>query len=163
MNLVAQQHVFNTKYKPQVSALGTSGLNATDAANLAHNIGLSAGFHVGIPIYDGKQRKLNERQNAVLLTNLQTYRNNTALLQQNNMRNARQQISQFQQTISLLDEQIKRQELLLDIIKDKVARGQVTVMDYVNALQDYAITQKNKALAATNILLYTNQYNYYNW
>jgi hypothetical protein len=36
-------------------------------------------------------------------------------------------------------------------------------MDYVNALQDYAITQKSKALAVTNVLLYTNLYNYYNW
>jgi len=85
------------------------------------------------------------------------------LIQQNNLRNAKQQIVQWQQTIGLLNLQIQKQELLLDIIKDKVIKGQVTVMDYINALQDYAITQKNKALAATNVLLYTNQYNYYNW
>ena len=68
----------------------------------------------------------------------------------------------FQHVESVAQIRIK-QELLLDIIKDKVARGQVTVMDYINALQDYAVTQKNKALAVTNVLLYTNLYNYYNW
>ena len=57
----------------------------------------------------------------------------------------------------------QKQELLLDIIKDKVIKGQVTVMDYINALQEYAVLQKNKALAETNLLLYINQYNYYNW
>ena len=163
MNLVAQQNVFNTKYKPQVSALVSSGINAADISNIPRNVGLSAGFHLGIPIYDGKQKKLNERQNSVLLTNLQVYRNNYFLLQQNNLRNSRLQITQWQQTITLLQNQINKQNLLLDIIKDKVIRGQVTVMDYINALQDYALTQKNKALAASNVLLYTNQYNYYNW
>ncbi len=163
LNLVAAQNVFNTKYKTQVSALVSSGINAADIANLPHNVGLSAGLHVAIPIYDGKQKKLNDRQHNVLLANLQAYRNNVVLIQQNNLRNAKQQIVQWQQTIGLLNLQIQKQELLLDIIKDKVIKGQVTVMDYINALQDYAITQKNKALAATNVLLYTNQFNYYNW
>lgn len=163
LSLVAQQNVFNIKYKTQVSAIASSGINAVDITNLPHNVGLSAGLHVAVPIYDGKQKKMNERQNNVLLTNLQAYRNNAALLQQNNIRNAKQQIVQWQQTIELLDLQIKKQELLLDIIKDKVIKGQVTVMDYINALQDYAVTQKTKAFAETNVLLYTNQYNYYNW
>ncbi|MEO7490128.1 MAG: TolC family protein, partial [Ferruginibacter sp.] len=163
LSLVAQQNVFNMKYKTQVSAMGSTGIYSSDISNLSRNAGLSAGVHLLVPIYDGKQKKLNERQNSVLLTNLQAYRNNAALLQQNNLRNAKQQIIQWQQTLTLLDQQIQKQELLLDIIKDKVIKGQVSVMDYINALQDYAVTQKNKALATTNVLLYTNQYNYYNW
>ena len=163
LNLVAQQNVFNIKYKTQVSAIASSGINAVDITNVPHNVGLSAGLHVAVPIYDGKQKKMNERQNNVLLRNLQAYRNNTALLQQNNIRNAKQQIMQWQQTIDLLDQQIKKQELLLDILKDKVIKGQVTVMDYINALQDYIVTEKTRALAETNVLLYNNQYNYYNW
>ena len=163
LNLVAQQNVFNIKYKTQVSAIASSGINAVDITNVPHNVGLSAGLHVAVPIYDGKQKKMNERQNNVLLTNLQAYRNNTALLQQNNIRNAKQQIVQWLQTIDLLDQQIKKQELLLEILKDKIIKGQVTVMDYINALQDYIVTQKTRALAETNVLLYNNQYNYYNW
>jgi uncharacterized membrane protein len=79
------------------------------------------------------------------------------------LRNAKQQIEQWRQTIEMAKEPIQKQELLLDIIKDKVISGQVTVMDYINALQEYAVLQKNKALAETNLLLYINQYNYYNW
>jgi outer membrane protein TolC len=163
LNLVAQQNVFNVKYKTQVSALASSGINAIDITNLSRNVGLSAGLHVAIPIYDGKQKQSNERQNVVLLTNLQAYRNNAALLQQNNIRNAKQQIIQWQQTIELLDQQIKKQELLLDMIKDKVIKGNVTVMEYINAVQNYIVSQKDRALAYTNVLLYTNQYNYFNW
>ena len=163
LNLVAQQNVFNLKYKTQVSAMASSGINAVDISSLPHNVGLSAGLHVAIPIYDGKQKQLNERQNMVLLTNLQGYRNNAALVQQNNIRNTKQQMAQWQQTILLLDQQIKKQELLQDMIKGKVVNGQVSVMDYINALQDYIVAQKNRAIAETNYLLYINQYNYYNW
>ncbi len=163
LNLVAQQNVFNSKYQPQVSLLGSTGINAADIRNVPHNVGLSAGVHLSIPISDGRQRKLYERQNKVLLTNQQAYLNSAGLLRQNNLRNATQQIEQWKQTIAMAIEPIQKQELLLDIIKDKVIKGQVTVMDYINALQEYAVLQKNKAIAETNLLLYINQYNYYNW
>ena len=163
LKLVVDQNVSNSKYKPQVSLTGSSGFNATDIRNIHRNIGISAAVHVGIPIYDGKQRKLVESQNAILLKNLQAYRDNAARLIQNNLRGAMLQIQQWKQTIDLLDQQIKKQELLLEIIREKVIKGQVTVMDYINALQDYAVSQKNLAIAKTNVMLYTNQYNYYNW
>ncbi|HQS51464.1 MAG TPA: TolC family protein, partial [Daejeonella sp.] len=145
------------------SLLGSTGINAADIRNVPHNVGLAAGVHLSIPISDGRQRKLYERQNKVLLTNQQAYLNSAGLLRQNNLRNATQQIEQWKQTIAMAIEPIQKQELLLDIIKDKVIKGQVTVMDYINALQEYAVLQKNKAIAETNLLLYINQYNYYNW
>ena len=163
LNLATQENVFNSKYKPQVSLLGSTGINAADIRNVPHNIGLAAGVHVSIPISDGNQRKLYHRQNAVLLSNQRIYLDNATLLRQNNLCNAKQQIEQWRQTIEMAKEPIQKQELLLDIIKDKVIKGQVTVMDYINALQEYAVLQKNKALAETNLLLYINQYNYYNW
>ena len=162
LNIVAQQNVFENKYKTQVSIMGSTGINATEIANIPHNIGLSAGIHVGVPIRDGNQRKLYRKQNQILINNQKIYRDNTALLLKNNLRNAKQQIVQWQQTISMAIEPIEKQELLLDIIKDKVIKGQVTVMDYINALQEYALLQKNKAIAETNLLLYINLYNYYN-
>jgi Outer membrane efflux protein len=163
LNLVAQQNVFNNKYKTQVNVLGSTGINATDIRNVPHNIGLSAGVHVSIPIGDGQQKKIYQKQNSILQANQQNYYNNAVMLQQNNLRNAKQQIEQWKQTIEMAKDPIQKQELLLEIIKDKVIQGQVTVMDYINALQDYALMQKNKAIAETNLLLYINLYNYYNW
>ena len=162
LNLVAQKNVFDSRYRPQVSLIGTTGINATEISNIPHNIGMSAAVHVAIPLRDGNQRKLNKRQNAVLLANQQIYRDNAALVRTNNLRNAKQQIDQWGETITLAQEPIRKQELLLEIIKDKVIKGQVTVMDYINALHDYAVMQKNKAIAESSLLLYINLYNYYN-
>lgn len=162
LNLIAQQNVFNNKYRPQFSLIGSTGINATDISNVPHNVGMSAAFHVGIPISDGKQRKLDDRSTAILLKNQSLYKDNAALLLQNNLRNAKQQIDQWKETVKINDGLIEKQELLLDIIKDKVVKGQVTVMDYINALQDYNVMLKNRAIAETNVYLYINQYNYYN-
>ena len=162
LNIIADQNVFNNKYHAQLAVSGSGGVNATDITNAYRNVGVSAAVHLGIPISDGHQRKLNDRSVALLLQNQTYYRDNAALLLENNLRNAKQQISQWQETVVNDDQLIQKQELLLDIIKDKVVQGQVTVMDYVNALQDYNVMQKNKAVAQTNILLYINLYNYYN-
>ena len=162
LNLVAQQNIFDSRYRPQVSLIGTTGINATEVTNIPHNIGVSAAVHVAIPLRDGNQRRLNKRQNAVLLANRQLYRDNDALVRTNNLRNAKQQIEQWRETIALAQEPIRKQELLLEIIKDKVIKGLVTVMDYINSLHDYAVMQKNKAIAESSLLLYLNLYNYYN-
>jgi outer membrane protein TolC len=163
LNLISQQHVNNNKYLPQVNLLGSTGINASDIRRIPHNVGLSAGVHVAIPISDGHQRKIYQKQNDILLANQQILMENAAMLQQNNLRNAKQQIDQWNRTIEMGKEPIQKQELLLEIIKEKVIKGQVTVMDYINALQQYALLQKNQAIAETNVLLYINQYNYYNW
>ena len=162
LNLVAQQNIFDSRYRPQVSLIGTTGINATEVTNIPHNIGVSGAVHVAIPLRDGNQRRLNKRQNAVLLANRQLYRDNDALVRTNNLRNAKQQIEQWRETIALAQEPIRKQELLLEIIKDKVIKGLVTVMDYINSLHDYAVMQKNKAIAESSLLLYLNLYNYYN-
>ena len=98
-NIIAQQNVSENKYRTQVSLMGSTGLNATEVTNIPHNIGLSAGIHVAVPIQDGNQKKLIRRQNAVLINNQKYYRDNAALLLKNNLRNAKQQIEQWQQTI----------------------------------------------------------------
>ena len=162
LNLIADQNVFNNKYRPQVSVIGSGGVNSTLLANIYRNVGVSAAVHVAVPINDGHQRKMNDRSTNILLNNQKLYRDNAALVLQNNLNNAKQQIQQWTETVANDEALIKRQELLLDIIKDKVVQGQVTVMDYINALQDYNVMQKNRAVAQTNILLYISLYNYYN-
>ncbi|MBS1756252.1 MAG: TolC family protein [Bacteroidetes bacterium] len=162
LNLIAQQNVFNNKYKPQVSILGSGGINATNLTNAYRNVGVSAAVHVAIPISDGRQRKFNNQTTSILINNQKLYRDNASLLLESNLRNAKQQIEQWKASSIANSELIQKQQLLLDIIKDKVVSGQVTVMDYINALQEYSVMQKNKAIAETNILLYIILYNYYN-
>lgn len=163
LNLTAQEKVFDTRYRPQVSFLGSTGINGSDLNNLYRNVGLSAGIHLSVPISDGHQRRLFHEQNKILIENQQIFFDNASALLQNNLRDAKIRIEQSRQTIEMLKDPIERQELLINMIRDKVVKGQVSVLEFVNALQEYATLQKNKALAETNLLLSINQFNYYNW
>ncbi len=162
-SIIAQQQVFNIKYRPQLSAFGNTGINAADASNIPHNIGISAGLHLLIPLYDGGQKKIVELQNKLLLDNLKEYQNQNMLLTGNNLNALQQQIVLTEQSINLINSQLSSQETLLQIIKDKVVTGQVSVTDYLKAIQDYAVSSQNKVQAQTNLWLLINQYNYINW
>ncbi len=162
-NITTQKLVFNTKYRPSLAAYGNTGFNSASAAHLPHSFGLSAGLHLNIPIYDGGQKKIVEKQTQLQLDNLKQYRAFTTIQLKNNLASLQKQIELTAQAITLLNAQLSAQETLLQIIKDKVVTGQISVTDYKNALQDYAISNQNKLQAQTNLWLLINQFNYINW
>jgi outer membrane protein TolC len=162
-NIISQQLIFNTKYRPTLAAYGNTGLNAINTSTLPHSFGLSAGLHLNIPIYDGGQKRIVEKQSQLELENLKQYHGLTTIQLQNNLATLSKEINLTTQTIALLNAQLSTQETLLQIIKDKVVIGQVSVTDYKNALQDYALSNQNKIQAQTNLWLLINQYNYINW
>lgn len=161
--IVADENIFNLKYRPQLNAFGNAGINSSSAAHIPHDIGFSAGLHVDIPLYDGGQRKLVEQQNKILRNNLKLCQQQNSILIKNNLASLDQQISLTEKSIRLLDVKLSSQETLLQIIRDKVITGQVSVTDYLNALQDYAATSQLKIQDRASLLLLINQYNYENW
>lgn len=162
-NLMAQQAVFNTRFKPQLLAFGNAGYLSSNIKTLPYNMGFSAGLHLSIPLYDGHQKNIGESQNQLLLENMQQYRNQNAIEVQNNLAALQQQINFTQQSVSLLDAQLSAQETLLQIIKEKVVSGQISVTDYLSAVQNYAGANQNKIQTQTSLWLLINQYNYVNW
>lgn len=158
-----QEQLFNTKYKPQLDAFGNTGISAADAARIPHNVGISAGLHLGIALYDGGQRKTFAQQNKLLQENLNLYRNQNSIFMQNNLASIQEQIDLTQRSIPIIDSQLAAQEILLEIIKDKVVTGQISVTDYLIAVQEYATSNQNKIEAQTNLWFLINQYNGLNW
>ena len=158
-----QQIAINTKYKPQLVAFGNTGLNAIEVNNIAHKIGISAGLHLSIPLYDGGQKKILEQQNKILIDNLYQFKNQNQTAINNNLATLNQQIDLTKKSIDMINSQLLDQETLLQIIKNKVVIGQISVTDYLNAIQDYATANQNKIYAQTNLWLLINQFNYINW
>lgn len=163
LDLALQQQVTNTKYKPQVLVFGNTGLNAIDAQNIPHNIGLSAGIHLSVPIYDGHQKKIIDQQYKYTLQSLDYFRSDKIIQQKNKLNALLQQIQSAKLSISFIDKQLEQQNELLLLIKDKVASGQISVTDYLNAIKDFALANQNKIQAQTQLWQFINQYNYINW
>ncbi|MGV8812614.1 MAG: TolC family protein [Gelidibacter sp.] len=163
LQLLANQNVFESRYKPQVSAYANTGLNASEIPNIYRKIGASAGIRLTIPIYDGNQRKYNAQQSLLKEESLAFYKENSKIQMKNNLESIRQQINQNEITLLLLEKQLKKQENILEIYKGKLVQGQVSIVDYLTVIQNYKLNVYTKLQMQTNRWLLLSQYNYINW
>ncbi len=163
LQVLADQQVFNNQYKPQLTVYGNTGLNAVELNNIEHRIGASAGLRLVIPIYDGKQRKLNEMQNNFKKQSLEFYRKNSQIQMENNLESIKQQIVALDENMELMDNQLQKQKNILEIYKGKLVQGQVSIVDYLNVVQNYKQNVSAKLQMQTNHWLLQNQYNFINW
>lgn len=163
LQLVAEQQVFENKYKPQLSAYGNTGLNAVDASRIPHNIGFSAGVKLSVPIYDGGQKKIKQLQNELKLENLQYQKKNDQIKKQNTLQSLQKQMASIQTGLQLINNQLKKQEHILEIYKGKMVQGQVSIIDYLKVVENYKMNEETKLQMKINLWLLENEYNATNW
>lgn len=163
LQMVANQRVFENQYKPQITAYANSGLNAVEIPNIYRRFGASAGLRLTIPIYDGKQRKYNAQQRVLKVENLGFYKENAKVQQDNNLHTIEQQIQALVDNMILLDKQLEKQKNILEIYKGKLVQGQISIVDYLNVIQNYKLNAYTKLQMQTNHWLLKSQYNFINW
>jgi len=163
LQIIADQQVFNNQYKPQVSVYANTGLNAVELQNIEHRIGASAGLRLTVPIYDGGQRKFSELQNNFKKESLEYYRENSKIKMINELESVKQQIRGLEETMQLMDDQLQKQKNILEIYKGKLVQGQVSIVDYLNVIQNYKQNVYAKLQMQTNHWLLQSQYNFINW
>ncbi len=163
LQIVANQRVFENQYKPQVTAYANTGLNAIESPNIYRKFGASIGLRLTIPIYDGKQRKYNVQQSVLKVENLKFYKGNAKVQLNNNLQTIEQQIQALDKNMMLLDKQLEKQQYILEIYKGKLVEGQISIVDYLNVLQNYKLNAYTKLQMQTNHWLLKSQYNFINW
>ncbi|TLP70701.1 TolC family protein [Maribacter sp. ACAM166] len=163
LQVEADQKVFENRYLPQLSLYGNTGVNAVELTNINRRIGLSAGLRFTVPIYDGKQRKYNVQQNELKKESLKFYKENTEIQLENNLITIQQQMTALEENKILIEEQLQKQQNVLEIYKSKLVQGQVSIVDYLNIIQTYKLNVQTKLQMQTNHWLLQNQYNFINW
>lgn len=163
LQLVADEKVFENKYKPSLTAYGNTGLNAVEASRIPHNVGFSAGVKLSVPIYDGGQRKIKQLQNKLKLENLEYQKKNDRIKKQNTLQSLQKQMASIKTGIQLINNQLKKQEHILEIYKGKMVQGQVSIIDYLKVVQNYKMDMETKLQMKINLWLLENEYNATNW
>ena len=163
LQVEADRQVFNNRYKPKISAYVDGGLNAIQIPNIYHKIGASVGLQFNLPIYDGHQKWINEQKSRFRQENLLHSLQKEKKVKEVNLRSLLDQIGAQDDNLALMRQQLKRQEALRDIYKEKLFKGQVSVIDYLNVIQNYRTAESVGIQMQTNLWLLRNQYNYINW
>src|SRR5690606_22118755 len=116
-----------------------------------------------IPIYDGEQKKYNALQSQLKYEGLEEYKKNSKIQLENNLKNILVQMKSLKENLQLLVSQLENQQKILEIYKEKLVYGQVSVIDYLNVIQNYKLRVYTKLQMQTNLWLLHNQYNFVNW
>jgi hypothetical protein len=160
--LIAQQKIFELRYKPQWNVFADGGINAANISTLPRRFGVTAGISYTKTLFDGRQKQINQRRTAALLKTSQAYKEN--FLNQNTVRknNLFEQIKAIDARIRLTETQVQEYDKLLGYYKQELIKGQISVINYINTLKSAIALEKDFITMQANRQLLINTYNYWN-
>jgi outer membrane protein TolC len=152
--------LIDLNYRPKLNAFADAGFMAILPENIPHNFGTSIGLNFSMPIYDGKQRKLQVDK--------------TSLAENSRLDNQAFYTSQYKQQINQLTEQLKltedliiriqnqlaEQEKLITLYKIEIGKGLVRFLDFLTTVNNYTQTKNTLTVSEMNRLQIINQMNY---
>jgi outer membrane protein TolC len=149
-------------YKPKVNLYADAGHVSTFELDPYKNFGTSFGINISVPIYDGKQKKLQHDKNAIAQKTISNYQTYFKSQYQQQIAQLMQQLQATEQLITETTTQIKYIETLIDANRKLLATGDARIPDYILAITNYITTKNSITQNNINKLQIINQLNYWN-
>jgi hypothetical protein len=163
VSLVSGQKGFETKYAPQLSWFGNSGLNGPYFPTLGNRFGLSAGLTFTWNILDGHQKEITRRKTNALLQSISFYKTNFQTQQSLRKVQILEELKSYDRRLKNSQQQLSDYESLLASYRKQVIQAQLSVIDFINVLKNRTTVQRDFLMLETNRQLLINAYNYWNW
>jgi outer membrane protein TolC len=160
---INQQRIFETKYRPQFEIFFNAGLNAVELKNIQRKFGFSAGLNFSYPIFDGNQKDITRQQR---LLNQKTINENKEYflnIIENQRRNSDSRITTLENNLKNFKEQIKEYGTIIEIEKNQLQHGNITMIEYLTLLKNFIEIRKNLIITEINYQIEINNHNYWNW
>lgn len=162
-NVVAIQKAFETKYQPQLSFFGNTGLNGTHWNVLPRRFGLSAGLNLTWNILDGRQKDITRRKTDIQLQTIAFNKSNFQLQTDLRKKQVLDELNSYQGRLANQQRQLRDYQSLLHSYGTQVIQAQLSVIDFINVLKSRTTAQRDLLQLETNRNLLINAYNYWNW
>lgn len=162
LKMINNKTLVDLNYKPKFNLFADAGFNSTLLYRAYNNFGTSFGISAIVPIYDGKQRKLQYSKIAIAERTRRNYQ--SFFISQYNQQIAQlaQQLKTTNDLINDINYQLKYSESLITVNGKLLEAGQAKITDYILALNSY-LNAKNLITQNTiNRLQIINQINYWN-
>jgi len=161
LKLANDRMLVDLSYRPKINAYGDAGYNSSLTYKGYRNFGTSMGINLTIPIYDGKQKKLQyakidiQDRTRVFKRDFFIQQRNQQILQ------LMQQLNSTDRLIDQINKQIKYTETLIRVNERLLATGDIRLTDFILTLNNY-FNAKN--LVTQNYITHlkiVNQLNYW--
>ncbi|MES1161027.1 MAG: TolC family protein, partial [Bacteroidota bacterium] len=149
-------------YKPTVNLYADGGYSSTLAYQAYRNFGTSFGISLSVPIYDGRQRKMQYSKLDIAERTRLGYKDFFTRQYNQQIAQLTAQLKATGELIGQINEQVKYSETLITVNGKLLGTGDAKIADYILALSNY-LNAKN-LLTQNNItrLQIINQINYWN-
>jgi outer membrane protein TolC len=160
--LANNRSLIDFSYKPKINLFADAGYNSSFALQPYKNFGTSVGVNITVPIYDGKQKKLQYSKVDISERTRQGYKDFFRRQYDQQIAQLAQQLQATNGLIEEINNQIKYAQGLIDVNMKLLQTGDVRIADLVIAINNY-LTAKN-LLAQNNVnrMQIINQINYWN-
>jgi outer membrane protein TolC len=160
--LVHNRILIDYSYKPKLNVYANGGYMSSFEYQGYKNFGTSVGLNLNIPIYDGKQKKMQYRKLDVSERTRSYYKDFYTSQYYQQIYQLKQQLQQTESLIGDINNQIKYSEGLIDVNTKLLETGDAKISDLIIALNNY-LTAKN-LLTQNKVSRFQiiNQINYWN-
>jgi len=162
LTLVNNKALIDITYRPKLNVFADAGYNTSLAYQPYKNLGTSFGLNLIVPIYDGKQKKLQYSKIAALEDTRLVSRQFFSNQYYQQIAQLKQQLQSATLLISDISTQLKYIETLIKLNEKLLQAGDVRIYDYIMAINNY---QNARSIINDNTiarLQLINQVNYWN-
>ena len=149
-------------YKAKVNLYADAGYSSSFAVTPYKNFGASVGVNLVLPIYDGKQRRMQHNKISIQEMTREYYRDFFTVQYRQQLAQLFQQLQSTQDLIDQARDQLKYAKGLIDANRQLLITGDVKMADYVIALGNYLSAQNIVTQNTVNKWQVINQINYWN-
>lgn len=161
LKLKNQDALIDFSYKPKLNLYTDGGYLSSLALTPYKNFGISAGVSLNVPIYDGKQKKMQHDKINIEEQTRQHYRDYFTTQYNQQIAQLQQQLQSTQQLIDNANIQIKFSEGLMEANRKLLSTGDARIVDYLVAISNYLNAKNIITQSTVNKLQIINQLNYW--
>lgn len=163
LNTLMSLYSFNVQYKPQLHLFVDGGLRISEFTSMQKHFGMSAGLTFSWTLYDGKQKRLMEKQARARMNSIAFYKDNFNMQQELRRQQYLTELKTYGERCRLLQNRLAEYRQVLAGYRKEMQAGELSVIDYITVLRNRIEAEKEYILLETNRQLLINTFNYWNW
>ena len=161
LRLKNANELIDFSHKPKVNLYGDGGYLSSFSPEAYKNFGISLGVNITLPIYDGKQKKMQHDKISIAEQSRQQYRDYFKKQYSQQIAQLFQQLHATQQLIIQTNQQLSYSATLIEANQKLIETGDARMADYILSINNYLTIKNNLTLNTITQLQLINQINYW--
>jgi len=160
--LTHNRTLIDYSYKPKLNIYANGGYLSSFTYEGYKNFGTSVGLNLNVPIYDGRQKKMQYRKLDISERTRSGYKSFYTNQYYQQIYQLKQQLRQTESLIGDINNQIKYADGLIQVNTRLLETGDAKIADLIIALNNYLTAKNLLTQNKVNRLQIINQINYWN-